>query len=65
MEAKTLYGPDFDVGIIGVPFEMTRPDGWYRVGASCTDDRDWIRSALFREAMRLAGGDVEETTEPV
>jgi hypothetical protein len=64
-DAKELYGPDFEVGIIGVALELTRPDGWYGVGASCTDDRDWIQSALFREAMRLADEDVELTDEPV
>jgi hypothetical protein len=65
IEARGIYGPDFGVGIIGVAFELTRPDGWYGVGASCTDDRDWIQSALFRQAMRLADGDEATADEAV
>jgi hypothetical protein len=53
-DAKEFYGPDFDVGIVAAAFELTRPDGWYGVGATCSDSREWVQAALFREAMKLA-----------
>jgi hypothetical protein len=56
-DAKTPYGPDFDVGIVGAVFELTRPDGWYGVGATCSDPREWVQAGLFREAVRLADSD--------
>jgi hypothetical protein len=53
-DAKIPYGDDFDVGIVGAVFELTRPDGWYGVGATCSDAREWVQAGLFREAVRLA-----------
>lgn len=47
-----------EVGIIGAAFELTRPaDGWYGVGATASDTREWVQAALFREAMKLADSD--------
>jgi hypothetical protein len=53
-QAIEFYGGDSEVGIVAAVFELNRPDGWYGVGYTCSDYREWVQSGLFREAIRLA-----------
>jgi hypothetical protein len=49
-------GETFDIGVIGVAFDIHYGDGTSGVGYTCSDGRPWVHSGLFRAAMRQADG---------
>jgi len=52
------YG--FEVGTIGIVYDVELPGGRGIVSISCNDGRDWVKAGLFRAAMRVADGADED-----
>ena len=46
----------FQVGEIGIAYDVQLPDDAEIVSLSCSDDRAWAKAGLFRAAMRVAEG---------
>jgi len=44
-------GETFDIGVIGVAFDMRFEDGTSDVGYTCSEGRPWVHAGLFRAAM--------------
>jgi hypothetical protein len=49
--AKDAYPEGYDIGDMGVAFDIHMPDGTSGVGYACSDGRDWVHAGLFRRAM--------------
>jgi hypothetical protein len=55
--APESWGDDFDINTFALIFEVTFPpedeDGKpaSNIGWTCSDDRNWVQSALFRRAL--------------
>jgi hypothetical protein len=49
--ASQHYPEGFDVGVVGIAFDLHMPDGTAAVGYCCSDGREWVHSGLFRSAM--------------
>jgi hypothetical protein len=52
--AGDRYPEGFDVGTVGIAFDMHLADGTSHVSYACSDGRPWVHSGLFRAAMHAA-----------
>jgi hypothetical protein len=52
--AQVNYPEGFDIGTIGLAFDLHFPDGTSGVGYACSDGREWVHAGLFRAAMHEA-----------
>jgi hypothetical protein len=49
--AQRAYPEGFDIGTIGIAFDLHMPDETALVGYYCSDGREWVHAGLFRAAM--------------
>ncbi len=64
--AREHYPDGFDIGVIGVAFDMHFPDRTSGVGYTCSDGREWVHAGLFRAAMieaEAGGGEPDSDDE--
>ena len=54
--AESWWPEGFQVGEIGIAYDVQLPDDAEIVSLSCSDDRAWAKAGLFRAAMRVAEG---------